>query len=739
MRCERKNCRFLPALCLCLLGLLPLYGQGVLEARHSAVLSPKADYILIIDNSNSIKSGEEKKLMRDACRLFINVLEEGDKLAMIAFSDRAEWLFGEELKSIPERSALAEKAIAFLRFETGQSNINAAFQLAAQRAPSFWRERDNFGQKVAKIVILISDGRLYLKPEGAVPQAYNRLKTAVRNHFREASLHCLEIKTAESAAKIPGLDITGSELLKDLTRARPEGYRPLDQLIDMVENYVEIVKENKATTTFTSLHTPLEINKAVDEVRLFILRHNRQFREVRSEDIRILVADSIELRYNTAFEAGRFVRDDFFVQWNAKEGFDIVTISRAHLKQPGAPAPELENRKTLSVRLPHITERELPDRNVFAVESRINGNLSPSVRPEFLANHPIPVATKLWEKDPHTFPPGGNNRLLTDREVTANITPAGQTSEKMHRLQLDPSDSIYLLDLHRAIPGIDTGMYYITFYANVRNSDIPPSTSKKISFRVQEDYIRSNLAGPLEASDLRPREVPVGVTINRKSEAFRRQFHSEHPLLEAIAIITRDGEDYAADTLQLTEDQGGRITYSGSVTLGAPGVYEVRYHLSGLRPSEEVVRDGDDTRSFPLARICHSWVWAALHWGKLLAIPLACLALLAYLIRLRRPPVNVALDLIEGNGQVQASNWKNRVHRYSIQMGGQGHHFEIYPAYRRDADGQLVVCLKNIDANLRLKNGREEPVEPGDPKRIFCNDELIISEGKERVVFSILF
>ena len=149
---------------------------------------------LLIDNSTSIELSSEKELMRQATRLFIEVLEEGDKLAIISFSDSATVLFNHELPRLDKRAVLTHSVSKKLTFEVHQSNITAAFECAAALGPTFWRDKDKFGKDVPHILILISDGRLYVEQTKSIPSRYRRLQALLDSSFQGVSIHSLEIK-----------------------------------------------------------------------------------------------------------------------------------------------------------------------------------------------------------------------------------------------------------------------------------------------------------------------------------------------------------------------------------------------------------------------------------------------------------------------------------------------------------------------------------------------------------------
>lgn len=752
MICERyvHPNRWRPATAL-LIFLLSWAGAARGQYGISALVSPKADYMLLIDNSTSIEAEEEKKLMRQATRLFIDVLEEGDKLAIIGFSKDASVLFNREMRSMDTREAQADRVVSQLTFSVGQSNITAAFEKAAAIAPAFWRGRDKFGKEVPRIVILISDGRLYLKEKDKVPAAYRQLKALLQSGFQGVAIHTLEIKTKEASLDIPGLAINGSQLLQEMSAQTPNGFYPLQELVDVIENYVAIVKENKGTTTFTSLHTPVEVAEVVRELRIFILKRDRLLQPVSSEDIRISIDREDTLRYRKTYDRLHFspLNDQLELRWNSKDEIDFITIRRRGqlVAPPDSLDEELPYAPSFSVELAPLEIADIPDRHVFVVMGKSWMHLEPRVPAAGSKYHPIMLGLNVWKEDFYKVPPS-ENKKLEKLEAWVDIGKAGQSKNNGRRfdLKLNPDSSTFYLDISQEVPGLEEGEYWVSFFAKSKSSRIPPRVDS-IPFNLKTDYLKPLHPSPVSWSDWKARPVRVGVEIDRNAKRYQTYFDPAQPLIEVRAIIQRNGEEVANFPLEKTSGAAGQgpVSYTGEWTVRDTGGYRVCYEITGYRYSEENALDvgPDRTAFFPLATVYRSSWHAVVRWSKWAGVAALISFAVSFFAGRLRPTFLVSLFHESGDEAVvnPAKGQRRKRHSFRVKVGQDTFNLKFYGGrFKKDRYNAPVFFLRNGSRQVvvrKRRQGRLLGLSPYQILPVADGDEIIFQNGAKKATFSI--
>lgn len=734
-------------LSLIILGLLPaakvpLPGQSA----ASRFLSPKADYILLIDNSNSIEKPEEKELMRQAVRLFIEVLEEGDKLAIISFSSDAKELLNQEMGPLETRGSFARDVSRQLAFQVNQSNITAAFEEAAKIGPRFWRGRDKFGKTVPKILLLISDGRLYVKDTAKVPGLYRRLQDLTRSVFQDVSIHSLEIKTREASQRIPKLSIIGSDLLQELSARTPNGFHPLKELIDLIENYVAIVKENKGTTTFTSLHTPVEVAEVVKEVRLFILKRDRQLNPIPSEKITLAIDDKPILRYHQRFDRSIFypLNQELEVRWNKKEGFDFIAIRRRDLDQKwlenNLKAPPSQSSFSIKLFSPEFLTNEL----VFVVPGESSVHLEPEVPASGSLNHPFKLSLDIWRDDIYKKD-SPENKKLEKMDAWVDIGALGQSKNdgKRYELELDPESKSYQIDLAKEAPHLEEGEYWASFFALSNSSSIPPRVDS-IPFRVAADYIQPMHAPLTSASDWKEREMKLGVSIDRKSSRFIQYFDPGQPLIEVKAIIEKGNKRVASIAMDKVGENSpeGLSVYQVRWSSRDTGVYQTYYEVRGYRNSEEMKDTVDHSLRFPLVTIYRSPWHAAISWIKRLLLTSLGVLLIRFIALRMRPSFFLNLSPKSTDGVIVAPmrGRRRRRHLFRIKFGKETCRLRFYgDRFKRDAYNVPLFYIQNGAKPLVIKRvaGKIKKLSPYKIFPIEDGDEIVFDNGSKPTNFSV--
>ena len=384
--------------------------------------------------------------------------------------------------------------------------------------------------------------------------------------------------------------------------------------MDVIQNYVAIVKENKGTTTFTSLHTPVEVAEVVKEVRLFILKKDRQLNPVRSEDITLSINDEPVLRYREQYDQQSFfpLNERLEVRWNQKDGFDFVALRRRGLssewlndEQPG----NEERPSPYSIKL-HAPELSgLTDESIFVVPGESWIYLDPVVPPQVSSYHPFEISLDVWKDNLYSVPPEENLKL-GQIEAWLDMGQVGQNKNDGTRYELayDSATVAYKLDVNRRIPDLKEGEYWASFFAKSRFSDIPPRIDS-IPFFVVADYLKPLYQSTEPLSDWRVREVPLGLSIDRNAERFKHYFDVEQPLTEVNAIITSEGsivENVKLGKVAKGQSPEGILVYKGSWLAQSIGKYEVHYEIKGYRNSDELANTTDYTTRMELVSIYRS-------------------------------------------------------------------------------------------------------------------------------------
>ncbi len=492
--------------------ILP-FSLAFAQKNGAGTKSTKADYLFIIDNSNSIKTASDKELMKSAIELIIDILDEGDKLGVIAFDASAKSLFSEVFGEYNVNRDEEKKNLLALQFEVNQSNITSAFVLADEIGLRFWRNTDQSGRRIPKIIVLVSDGRLYTSPRNSIPESLQNLRQIIKNRFSDMKLYCLEISTEESKKIILDSEITGSELLKELSGGTNQ-YHKLGKLYDIWSTYVEVISQNKIFP-----YKNLPANGVVDilpgEEKVILIKRNESWDLIgKTEDIKVRLyntnspskIDTI-ITYGTHLERGSTIRRNLKVIWNSFAHFDIIRIQASK---------EWTN---YSMRAEFSASYILETYHANTPEATLDIS-TPNAEPPYFTNQKISLKIKPILRNE------GNNGNLQPYEIIAGkitlfLYQAESTIEvaqhEVEELFSTQNKGSLELDFHKIFPDIAPSNYDLrALSVGTKSNENIASLSLRID--IEPDYLQP-IFPPTEISSGNQQvlEFPIEIWLDQQS------------------------------------------------------------------------------------------------------------------------------------------------------------------------------------------------------------------------------
>jgi hypothetical protein len=195
------------------------------------------DYVLMIDNSGSIK-GEERSFAREAIKLFVGLAEAGDKVTVVAFDEQARLLANQVIQKPEDRSRVQTDTEKGLTFAGKFTDISQPFLLVSDHRSEIFR-----GQGYSPVVILITDGKLEPKKPRSVSAAYGDILAVLKDKFAGVPFYTIGLGDKEIHEKFYG-ELNGLLFLRDQLAAPTGGRffhaRTINQLIEIYLNILRI-------------------------------------------------------------------------------------------------------------------------------------------------------------------------------------------------------------------------------------------------------------------------------------------------------------------------------------------------------------------------------------------------------------------------------------------------------------------------------------------------------------------
>lgn len=551
------------------------YSQNGFEYFEERGLSSKADYILVVDNSSSIKTLEEKKLMRQTIKLFADILEEGDKLGIISFNANAE-IIANQIKELDQIEALYNLIDNKFTFTVDQSDITSAFEVINKIGRSFWRGQDKKGRDIPKIVILISDGRLYVKPTSQIPARYEKLVEITQGLLdNKVKLHCLEINTDESSKPITGIEpqVTGTDLLKKLS-INDSSYVAIEHPADLVKQYFKIASKYRPTKG-EQVEGLIKITSANEKIRLFILKRQENLQEVKSEDISIQIGDDYNIPYEATLEKGKEIDKGIVVFWNSKDGYDKILLDISKLT--------IKNRSLLGA----ISARNIADSYLFTGDLNASslGHIVPIFDSIYFENQPKPVKMIVFQRDNY-------NISLKEEPRIINCTGKGTIlpDNIPFKLTMNEKDTIFEFNLNELETPLTTGSYSLSLSSILNDYEVQiESGEQPLKFEIQKDFLAPKVPKFKDTDNWKSRRENYKLTLDiiQSSYFYKYYFDPGKRVNTVIAHIYKDGNEVEKIELQETNVSDSIYTYSSSdFAISEIGDYSVRFEVIGVKDTK---------------------------------------------------------------------------------------------------------------------------------------------------------
>ncbi|HLN63843.1 MAG TPA: vWA domain-containing protein, partial [Symbiobacteriaceae bacterium] len=229
---------------------LLLLTLAVLPARAETTGARHADVVLLLDRSGSMAGNDPGGLTETGARVFLELLDPGDRVAIIAFDTGARTLL--PLTQVGDGVA-ARKALDGMGRPVGEwTDIKAALAAALQQVGAASAERQ-------PAVLLFTDGKPETQP-GGVPDGYRAelMATATQLAGRSAPVFSIGLGQAD-------FETLGQ--LAASTRAESFAARSSDQVVRLFSDVLSRIKERQVALSFSEELAP----GAVGEAHTFVV------------------------------------------------------------------------------------------------------------------------------------------------------------------------------------------------------------------------------------------------------------------------------------------------------------------------------------------------------------------------------------------------------------------------------------------------------------------------------------
>ena len=238
--------------------------DGIIPAVHTPV-----DYTILVDNSASIK-GYERILVRDAIKLFINLMDNNDHVSIISFGKGAEIIGSEEMS--PDNKEKLNQAIDNkIDFHHQFSDIRAGLKLLSQSKDSLFRSSGNL-----RMAIVFSDG--YLETPGRKDGiAYKEILELKDRDLQDVLFQCLGFGKNTLDKKIDNTqNITSRILLKDKIAGSTGRFKAIMDISELAGSFIDIIKQTKELPeVFEKISPVFSLDSTINNVTVIIPKRDQ--------------------------------------------------------------------------------------------------------------------------------------------------------------------------------------------------------------------------------------------------------------------------------------------------------------------------------------------------------------------------------------------------------------------------------------------------------------------------------
>jgi len=269
---------------------------SVAEAQISQPHTDKVDAVLILDASASMRLTDPNRLRQEGAKLFVQYLQEGDRLAILEFAAEAETLL-----PLSDFDPAQIEQVGEVISSTRDDGIYANLYLALEKGKEILEQ--NSRDEARKIIIVLSDGMIEPDPEDGTAEE------VTQNLFEDL---VPELRQSEIVVHTLGFsEIVDPALLKKLAQESDGVNWFTATSEDLHQSFAELFLVVKKPQVVPLTSKGFRVDEDVEEATFYINNEG-------AESIFLVSPDND--RYHS-----RFVPDG--MTWFKSSRFDVITIS----------------------------------------------------------------------------------------------------------------------------------------------------------------------------------------------------------------------------------------------------------------------------------------------------------------------------------------------------------------------------------------------------------------------------
>ncbi len=282
------------------------------------------ELVVLIDNSRSIRSAEQKAIIREATMLLADLADAGDRMSVITFGENAQEVVASTLRSDADRQTFKNAIQQRVDFRERLSDIRAGLRLLADDRDTFFPTPD-----AVHAAVIFSDGRL--EPRGISPSdALQEIEELLVGPLEEVDVYAVVLGDTISRRPIPQLEppLTGYELMQTTARS-PENFYHAQQLDQLSELVVTILNKTKGISSIGEVGgTDFRIDQTVRSMILMVRKRSPNAPESKlptSEQIELLPPEGEVPGSESIYRNSGYQHFDLFIIRNPRPGIWRVT------------------------------------------------------------------------------------------------------------------------------------------------------------------------------------------------------------------------------------------------------------------------------------------------------------------------------------------------------------------------------------------------------------------------------
>ncbi len=252
------------------------------------------DYVLAIDSSESMKRADPKALRIEAAKLFVRLLQRGDRVAVIKTSDRPELLT--ELQDAEAGRFSILRALGRIGSTGELKDIYTALKLAVSALKESNAER--------KIILLISDGRMNLGSEDRNEDYTLKLLDELLPECKKKGIAVYTIAFTEHS------DLS---LLKEIAQLTRGLFYFVDSADRLHLTITDVFSDTKLPDQIPVKDMQFLVDREIKEMKVVLSRKDNK------SVITLLQPDGRKVTYR---------RHPSHYRWNSARAYEIVSVTK---------------------------------------------------------------------------------------------------------------------------------------------------------------------------------------------------------------------------------------------------------------------------------------------------------------------------------------------------------------------------------------------------------------------------